>query len=80
MQLFVQALAGSQAFIALLAITNYHVQIITRVASGYLVWYWWVADCLADEKQAKKGRGIVVFMVMYGGIQALLYSLFLPPA
>ncbi|KAF7558477.1 hypothetical protein G7046_g5684 [Stylonectria norvegica] len=68
-RLFVRTLAASQALLAVLAITNYHVQIITRLSSGYPVWYWWVAACLMDKKRQGLGYGIVVFIVMYAGIQ-----------
>jgi phosphatidylinositol glycan class V len=69
--------------VALLALTSYHVQIISRLASGYFVWYWWVAGCLVDAERKdrrKIGWGIAVFMVMYAAIQGALYASFLPPA
>ncbi|KAK2612980.1 ER membrane glycoprotein subunit of the GPI transamidase complex-like protein [Conoideocrella luteorostrata] len=78
--MFVRALSGSQAVVAALALTTYHVQIITRISSGYPVWYWWVASCLMDKKRQRFGAGIVVFMVMYAGIQGGLFASFLPPA
>ena len=78
--MFVRALAGSQAVIAILAITTYHVQIISRVSSGYPVWYWWVAGCLMDKRRQGYGVAIVMFMVMYAGIQGGLFASFLPPA
>jgi phosphatidylinositol glycan class V len=77
---FVRALAGSQVVVAFLAITTYHVQIITRISSGYPVWYWWVATCLMDKRRQGYANVIVTFMVMYGGIQAGLFASFLPPA
>lgn len=77
---FVGALAASQVLVAVLAITTYHVQIITRISSGYPVWYWWVAACLMDKKRERAGSAIVVFMVMYAGIQGGLFASFLPPA
>lgn len=80
MQILVRGLAASQAMVAMLAITNYHVQIISRLASGYLVWYWWIATCLMDTKRTDKARSFVMFMIMYAGIQGGLFSLFLPPA
>ncbi|KJZ74585.1 GPI mannosyltransferase 2 [Hirsutella minnesotensis 3608] len=79
-RIFARALAASQTLVALLAITNYHVQVITRLSSGYPVWYWWVAGCLMDEKRQSWGRAIVIFMVMYAGIQGVLFASFLPPA
>ncbi|KAM3515037.1 hypothetical protein MY11210_001275 [Beauveria gryllotalpidicola] len=79
-RVLVQALAARQAIVALLALTSYHVQVISRLASGYAVWYWWIAACLMDKSRRGVGRAAVIFMVMYGGIQAVLFSTFLPPA
>ncbi|KAG5930116.1 hypothetical protein E4U53_002299, partial [Claviceps sorghi] len=67
--LFVRALAAGQVVVAVLAITNYHVQIITRISSGYPVWYWWVAGCLMDKKRQRLGVSMAMFMMLYGGIQ-----------
>ncbi|KAG5980625.1 hypothetical protein E4U55_003830 [Claviceps digitariae] len=78
--LFVRALAASQVVVAVLAITNYHVQIITRISSGYPVWYWWVASCLMDKKRQRLGGAMTMFMMLYGGIQGGLFASFLPPA
>ncbi|KAK5987744.1 GPI mannosyltransferase 2 [Cladobotryum mycophilum] len=77
-QVFVRTLAAIQLAVAILAITNFHVQIITRLSSGYSVWYWWVASCLGDRKSQARGWAIVVFMVMYGSIQGGLFASFLP--
>ncbi|KAL5621899.1 hypothetical protein BROUX41_005844 [Berkeleyomyces rouxiae] len=80
---FVQALAIGQAILAVLAFTSYHVQIITRLASGYPLWYVWVAEQLSvtgDQTRAATGRKFVMYMVMYAVIQAILYAFFLPPA
>ncbi|EGX95696.1 DUF409 domain protein [Cordyceps militaris CM01] len=76
----VRALAASQGIVALLALTSYHVQVISRLASGYAVWYWWIAACLMDKARLGTGRAAVMFMVMYAGIQAVLFATFLPPA
>lgn len=77
-----KSLAGAQALLVVMAFTSYHVQIITRLSSGYPVWHWWLAQCLAGdrEKAGGLGKGLVTFMVMYGAIQAVLFSSFLPPA
>lgn len=77
---FVITLAVIQTLIATLAITNFHVQIINRLSSGYAIWYWWVARSLSSDKSQKLASRIVVFMVMYAGIQGGLYASFLPPA
>ncbi|TLS24090.1 hypothetical protein PpBr36_08514 [Pyricularia pennisetigena] len=77
----VKALAAAQMILAVMALTSYHVQIITRLSSGYPVWYWWLAQLLAGDKNAGGfGQGVVTFMVMYAAIQAVLFSSFLPPA
>lgn len=86
-----RSLAYPQIVLAVLAITNYHVQIITRLASASPVWYLWLAYSLIDAGQAEgkakaRGRwsgwerGVVMYMVMYGLIQAVLFASFLPPA
>ncbi|CCE30359.1 uncharacterized protein CPUR_04207 [Claviceps purpurea 20.1] len=77
---FVRALAASQVVVAVLAIMTYHVQIITRISSGYPVWYWWVAGCLMEKKRQRLGTVIVMFMMLYGGVQGGLFATFLPPA
>ncbi|KAF4976309.1 hypothetical protein FZEAL_6994 [Fusarium zealandicum] len=79
-RLFVQTLAAVQTLLAVLAITNYHVQIISRLSSGYPVWYWWVASCLMDKQRQGVGYAVVVFITMYAAIQGGLYASFLPPA
>ena len=63
-----------------LAVTNYHIQIITRISSGYPLWYWWLANLLSDDKTAGTGKNSVTFMVMYACIQGALFASFLPPA
>lgn len=78
--LLVRSLAASQTLIAILAITNYHVQIINRLSSGYPVWYWWVARCLVGNKDQSLGLVVAVFITMYAGIQGGLFASFLPPA
>jgi len=75
-----RSMAASQVILALLAVTNYHVQIITRLASAYPVWYWWLARSLAGQQRSRGASGIVVFMVMYASIQGALFAFFLPPA
>lgn len=80
LQIVLRLLAANQALVAILALTTYHVQIITRLATGYPVWYLWVASSLCSDKRRGIGRGLVVFMVMYAGIQGVLFASFLPPA
>lgn len=76
----VRSMVFAQVMIVALAFTSYHVQIITRLSSGYPAWYWWVAACLRSPKTRGMGSGLVVFMVMYASIQAVLFASFLPPA
>lgn len=76
-----------QIVIAALALTSYHVQIITRLSSGYPVWYWWLASLiLEDRKTSFVGRKwstafvISRWMVIYSIVQGGLFASFLPPA
>ncbi|KAJ4393354.1 ER membrane glycoprotein subunit of the GPI transamidase complex-like protein [Gnomoniopsis smithogilvyi] len=80
LRLVVRSMALTQMILVGLALTNYHVQIITRLSSGYPAWYWWVAACLRSPKTRQMGSGFVVFMVVYALIQAVLFASFLPPA
>lgn len=82
MQILIHSAAAEQVLLAVLAVSTYHVQIITRISSGYPLWYWWLAQQLVsgDQEKKKLGRGIVVFMVMYAAIQGVLFTSFLPPA
>lgn len=82
----VRVLALPQVLLAGAALFSYHVQIITRLASGCVVWYWWVAQrVIAETKGAhgggwEVGRATVRWMVVYGLVQAVLFAGFLPPA
>ncbi len=76
-----------QIFLAALALTSYHVQIITRLSSGYPLWYWWLASLiLEDRKTSFMGRKwsaafvISRWMVIYAIVQGGLFASFLPPA
>ncbi|KZF24963.1 glycosyltransferase family 76 protein [Xylona heveae TC161] len=79
-------LAIIQLLLAILAFTNYHVQIISRISSGYVVWYIWVALKLSGELAPASGdklvptESIVRWMVVYAIIQGGLFASFLPPA
>jgi phosphatidylinositol glycan class V len=75
----VRVAAFSQLFLAGLAVLNHHVQVITRLSSGYPIWYMWLAGKLIDGK-SKMGMRITYFMIMYASIQAVLFASFLPPA
>lgn len=81
-QVLVVSLAVSQVTLTVLALASYHVQIITRLASGYPVWYWWVAAGLRGGDLARKqwANRIVTFSIVYALVQAALFACFLPPA
>lgn len=79
--------AVPQLVLATLALTSYHVQVITRLSSGYPLWYWWLASLiLADDevvflKRRRKPAFIITrWMVIYGLVQGGLFASFLPPA
>ncbi|KAI0451315.1 GPI mannosyltransferase 2 [Xylaria acuta] len=75
-----RSMALTQLVLTALAITTYHIQIITRISSGYPLWYWWVANLLSHSETAGTGKNIVLFMIMYASIQGALFASFLPPA
>lgn len=83
-----RGLAIPQMVLALLAFTTYHVQIITRLSSGYPIWYWWLAHMILQDdedfvvfgKRMKLSALIVRWIVMYAVIQGGLFASFLPPA
>jgi GPI mannosyltransferase 2 len=80
--LLVGSMASAQILIVLLTFTSYHVQIITRLSSGYPIFYFWVAERLSSDKSSPPalGRNVITFMVMYAAIQGALFASFLPPA
>lgn len=78
-----------QAVLTLMALTGYHVQIITRVSSGYPLWYWFLSSHLLFAGDEKSGRAsstlftrgaFVRGMVLYAVVQGALFGSFLPPA
>lgn len=77
-------LALPQVLLALLALTNFHVQVITRIASGYPLWYIicgrWL--CAQSRKGSKflSSQSVVFWMVIYAVVQGGLFASFLPPA
>lgn len=76
----IQSTAAAQVMVAALVFTSSHVQIISRISSGYPLWYFWLARCLSDKTKAGFGNGFVMFMLMYAAIQGVLFASFLPPA
>ena len=73
--------------LVLLAFTTYHVQIITRLSSGYPLGCWAVTSLLMRYRkpllfgsQWNVVEGLIRWMVIYALIQAGLFGSFLPPA
>ncbi|KAH7028111.1 mannosyltransferase [Microdochium trichocladiopsis] len=75
-----RSMAITQLLIAGLAITNFHIQIITRIASAYPLWYLWLANKLCNGKTSRFGGHVVIFMILYATIQGALFASFMPPA
>lgn len=83
----IRKLAFPQILLACLAITSYHVQVITRLSSGYMVWYWWVAYQMPAGGRVEGinegvdwSKWVVRYMIVYGVVQGVLFAGFLPPA
>ncbi len=79
--------ALSQLLVAVLAFTNFHVQIITRISSGYPALYLWAGAMLASEHRFRIlggtfniSRWIIRWSIMYAIVQGGLFASFLPPA
>lgn len=78
---FEQALARMglpQFILALLALTNFHVQIVNRISSGYPVWY--IVLAIAMNTDCRKVEWVVRGAIMYALVQGALYASFMPPA
>jgi len=80
-------IALPQLLLAILALTNYHVQIITRLSSAYPVSYWWLACSMISSGSQEQHSGnctkpclVSRWMVMYALVQGVLFASFLPPA
>ena len=80
-------LAIPQIILAILALTVYHVQIVTRLSSGYPVWYWWLASLILENRDTslmgkKWSTACIIskWMVIYAIVQGGLFASFLPPA
>lgn len=74
--------AAPQLVLALLAPTNYHVQIITRLASAYPMPYLWLAERMqeAPQKRGAVSWWAIRYMIIWGLVQGGLFASFLPPA
>jgi phosphatidylinositol glycan class V len=83
-------LAMPQLVLAVLTLTSFHVQIITRISSGYPLIYIFIASSLIDIRggRSKWVSGgsidypqlITRWMVVYAIVQGGLFATFLPPA
>ena len=84
---FVIRMTLPQITLAVLALSTYHVQIVTRISSGYPLWYWWLASLILEDRRwlivgrEFKTAGLVTkWMISYAVIQGGLFASFLPPA
>lgn len=82
-----QCIAIPQLVLSGLALTSYHVQIITRLSSGYPVWYLWLTSIILEDRklnllgrERRLGRIFLRWIVLYALIQGGLFASFLPPA
>lgn len=82
-----QCMALPQLVLAALALTNYHVQIVTRLSSGYPLWILWLASIILEESETnllerkwRLGKALTRWIVLYALIQGGLFASFLPPA
>jgi GPI mannosyltransferase 2 len=80
-------LALPQLILGVLATTNFHIQIINRISSGYPIWYiviaCWIVESAGSQKQGNSPvplQWVVRGMAMYALIQGILFANFLPPA
>jgi phosphatidylinositol glycan class V len=88
-------LALPQIALAIMALTSFHVQIITRLSSGYPLWYMVLASEVLSTSSTKNGlrrrslldfdtqrlaKWTVRWMAIYGLVQGALFASFLPPA
>jgi phosphatidylinositol glycan class V len=80
-------LAIPQIILAVAATTNFHVQIINRLSSGYPLWYLIVARWIVDQSMTPSGAKETMYaqwatrgFVMYAVVQGMLFAGFLPPA
>lgn len=71
-------LALPQFTLACAALTTFHVQVITRLSSGYPLWYIALASDIYDRKWT--AQSLVRWFVMYALVQGALFAKFLPPA
>jgi phosphatidylinositol glycan class V len=79
-------LALPQLVVSVLALTTFHVQIVNRISSGYILWYLYLAQILIQKPSSLTNKTRdwtkigVRSMICYGIIQTGLFTAFLPPA
>jgi phosphatidylinositol glycan class V len=80
-------LALPQLALVVAALTTFHVQIINRIASGYPIWYIFIADWIVSSTRNRGGfnggarpSSAFRWILMYAIIQGVLFANFLPPA
>ncbi|KAF2449451.1 glycosyltransferase family 76 protein, partial [Karstenula rhodostoma CBS 690.94] len=80
-------LALPQLILAISAATNFHVQVINRLSSGYPVWYIEIAEWMITQgsvvqrnKVPEGSQWICRGLIMYALVQGALFANFLPPA
>ena len=83
----IRKFAVPQLLLTALAITNYHVQIVMRMSSGYIVCYWLLASLVTQQKRVTfmgttvdVSMVILRFSIIYAMLQGGLFASFLPPA
>ncbi|EKG13131.1 GPI mannosyltransferase 2-like protein [Macrophomina phaseolina MS6] len=77
-----------QLVLAALAVTNFHVQIVNRISSGYPEWYIVIMSSFCHSKEPKTpavvsqyaAKSIFRLIIVYAAVQAALFASFLPPA
>jgi phosphatidylinositol glycan class V len=78
-----------QLILAVTAATNFHVQVINRLSSGYPIWYLAVAGWVIVQHGRRSQNKAIAWkspqwifrgMVVYALIQGALFANFLPPA
>ncbi len=68
-----------QLLLTFLALTKSHVQIVLRISSGYMVWYWWLATRVTF-RSTDVSMIALRFSIIYAMLQGGLFASFLPPA
>lgn len=69
-----------QGLLTIITLTSAHAQIITRMSSGFPRIHWYLAKMLLNDKKHERWNLVVVFFILYGMVQAVLFGAFLPPA